>query len=96
MQKVINRKVYDTETANEIHSGVVSNEQGYSDTLQGLYESPNGQLFVAEWLLDEYGDKASDHALRLIDDDDDLADWLDKANAPVSAYKATGIEIAEG
>ena len=86
---VRNRKVYDTDTAEEIYSWEepfdpdAFSESSYTEV---LYRTANDTLFLH---LERHSD------IELMDDDDAAA-WLDKKNASVEAYKTLDIELQEG
>lgn len=96
MHRIIDRKIYDTETAKQIHATTVSTANIFLETTtyEILCISPNGRPFVASWNEDrttEIGIKLLDPPFRYA-----IEAWLERYNAPESAYKAAGIETAEG
>ena len=90
MRLVRDGKIYDTETAKEIHSKYVELPAIDPDEffVEALFLSPEGQCFTL-WATKPMGN------IELIDRSS-VADWLQKVNAPASAYEAAGIEIGEG
>ena len=90
MKFVKNRKVYDTDTADELFSWDEPYDPGsFSDTSysETLYRSPQRALFL-------YRDRDQD--IQLMDDIDEIAEWLDKKSASPKVYKELGIELEEG
>ena len=89
MKKIIDQNLYDTDTAEAIHSFVP--EEGVLET---LYISPNEQLFVV------VETNEPDHdTLSLLDIDnarDKVVEWLEKSDAPESVYDELEMEVEEG
>lgn len=99
MIRIIGGKRYDTDTATEIHS-FISLGVGYDTVTETLYLSPNKQLFIARYTED--GGFETDEIVdagnwRLFESHErEPLEWLERADAPESAYIAIGVEIEEG
>ena len=99
MRKIIQGKRYDTNTARSLHSYRV--QDGDTET---LYISPNGQLFVVRWssYINLEDDSLGEENLVDIDwtlletGGQEVMDWLEKGDAPESAYEDAGFIIEEG
>ena len=92
MKGILNGKVYDTETATMVYSGDViwmGNEPVKDET---LYLSPKGQGFIYRHYWS--GNMRDDELLLL--SITETKRWLEKNDAPASAYKALGWEVEEG
>ena len=96
MEFVRNGIVYNTEKSTKIHAAVLHSTLGTLYNMQPhtqtLYLSQHGQLY---WITVETGDSSTAPTPKLCDQTEAMA-WLDKHNAPRSAYEKIGVEIQEG
>ena len=87
MKFVKDRKVYDTDTADAIHSWEEPDDQELFATSYNevLYRSPKGTLFL-------HTERQEDIQLM---DINEAAAWLDTKNAPPKAYGELDINLQE-
>ena len=100
MIRIIGGKRYDTDTAAEIHSCTFTGPDN-SQVTETLHCSPNDQLFIARHtvVFSAFGPE------EIVDAGDwrllercgaELLEWLERADAPESAYIESRVEIEEG
>ena len=104
MRRIIDKKIYDTDTATRIFppdevaspwEELLSDFQSFKET---LYRSPKGQLFVCR-----SSNRQSLLGVRTFLEEDiyllgeeGAIQWLESHNAPQSAYQAAGLQIEIG
>lgn len=102
MRKIINRKIYDTNTATEIAEASSGRYGDFDYCKETLYLSPKGQYFLhgtggaaSKYAVQGNGFATGSQDLKILDKDEALA-WLEKINAVEAIEKHFGGEIEEG
>ena len=89
-------KRYNTATSKELHRAVVRRD-GYLDCDEILYISPKDQPFIVrQYTVDDSLIEKQHSEMWLLDTEADQWAWLEKTDAPESAYQALGLAIEEG
>jgi len=102
MKKVIERKVYNTETAKEIASWSVGNMNDFNYCCEVLYQTSKGQFFIhgeggAKSIYNEKcGNMLTGSETIFLMDEQDVVDWLETHNKVDVLYELFPNEIEEG
>lgn len=94
-EKIIDRKIYDTETAKQLFRRTEMSRNERSSRLlrvDTLYLSPRGQRFLVRENFDSPGARRT---LQLVEDRG-LLRWLEEIDAGENVYSELGLTVEEG